>query len=121
MKSFTTRIIPIFLVMVMISTLMGCSVNVSAENQNVETSSPTSEVQSSQVDEFEVLRQAADEFLQQDKQLTISAAKLYKKVILGGDQSYYIVDIRSNSHYSKAHIPGSVNIPYKETWKKLKT
>lgn len=110
------------LLLVFVFTLVGCQTKISEKKQQKETSIPAANAETaSKLSEFELLRQAADKYLKQNKEVLITAEELYKKVILDRDQSYYIVDIRGNSHFAAAYIPGAVNIPYAETWKPLKT
>lgn len=46
-------------------------------------------------------------------QATIAAADL-NSAILGGDETYQIIDIRSAEHYAAGHIKGAINIPFKD-------
>lgn len=69
---------------------------------------------------FAVLQQESDKYLKQNKPLVVGPQEIYEKVLLGGDQSYYIVDVRSNEHYAKAHISGAINIQYADSWREDK-
>ncbi|MBJ6723238.1 rhodanese-like domain-containing protein [Geomesophilobacter sediminis] len=44
----------------------------------------------------------------------MQAEAYYKKVILGKDQSYFLVSVQSADEFARGHVPGAVNIPYNE-------
>ena len=73
--------------------------------------------QQSDVSEFSQIAQAADEALAQGYPPTISVQDVYNNIVVGGDDSYFLLSIRSPEHYEKGHVPGAVNIPYREVWK----
>lgn len=68
-------------------------------------------------DAFAALQEASDKYLKLNRPLTISPQEVYEKAVLGGDQSYYLIDLRSDEHYFNAHIPGSIHIGYADTGK----
>jgi rhodanese-related sulfurtransferase len=70
---------------------------------------------------FASLRQDADRYLQSNPILSISAQEVYDKAIVAADSKYYLVDIRSDEHYAKHHIPGSIHISYADAWRNNKT
>ncbi len=64
--------------------------------------------------EFEVIRAAAEKYLTTVKSPVITADQLYT-LLNDGDASNdpFIVSVRSPEHYALGHIPGAINIPYK--------
>jgi rhodanese-related sulfurtransferase len=93
-------------------------------------------------EEFEVIRQAADAYMSSGKPLTITAQELYDSVMEGIGLSDYeilwydplvytnapfILDVRGSDPempdpYWTGHIPGAINVPWRETseWKNIK-
>lgn len=70
---------------------------------------------------FSKLQEASDHYLKQNKALDISPQEVYDKVIVNGDSSYLLVDVRSAEHYANAHIPGSIHVNYGDAWREEKT
>lgn len=70
---------------------------------------------------FALLRQASDDYLKNRQSAPLDAQAVYEKTVLQGDPAYYLVDIRSDEHYAKHHIPGSVHIAYADAWRSNKT
>ncbi|MHC1760644.1 MAG: rhodanese-like domain-containing protein [Negativicutes bacterium] len=70
---------------------------------------------------FSLLRQETDRYLKSNRILAIDAQAVYEKAVVNADSSYYLVDVRSDEHYAKHHIPGSVHIAYADTWRPNKT
>jgi rhodanese-related sulfurtransferase len=66
-------------------------------------------------DQFEVTREALDTYLAANTAPTISAKDLYD-LLNDGDTSNdpTVVSVRAESQYEKGHVPGAINIPYKE-------
>ena len=71
-------------------------------------------------DPFAALQEAADKYLKLNKPMTMSAQEVYEKAVAGGNQNYYLVDVRSDEHYAGAHIPGAIHIAYNDTWREEK-
>lgn len=57
--------------------------------------------------------EGAQKYFANSPQATIAAADL-NSAILGGDDQYQIIDIRSAEHYALGHIKGAINIPFKD-------
>ncbi|MDK2822914.1 MAG: sulfur-carrier protein adenylyltransferase/sulfurtransferase [Clostridia bacterium] len=122
MNLLRARLLSYFLVVFLALSLVGCAANVPEGTKNIENSmSKSTNGSEKSNNEFEIIRQVSDKFLKNNKVKLITARELYERVILTGDKSFHIVDIRGGSHFAEAHIPGSINIPYGETWKELKT
>ncbi|MFZ5945503.1 MAG: rhodanese-like domain-containing protein [Bacillota bacterium] len=105
------------LILLLLVFFSGCSANMPSK-----TEVSTGEIKDNNivtVDEFEIIRKTAHDYLKKEKPITISARELYEEFFVKGNQSYYIIDIRGNSHFAQAHIPGSVNIPYADSWREL--
>ena len=66
-------------------------------------------------DAFEAVREAAAAYLGSDKAPTISAEALFE-ILNDGDESNdpFILSVRAADAYAKGHIPGAINIPWKE-------
>ena len=66
----------------------------------------------------EVIREAADAYLSSDKTPNILAEELYGILYNGNpDNPPFILSVRSPEHYEKGHIPGAINIPWREVAK----
>jgi rhodanese-related sulfurtransferase len=67
------------------------------------------------VDQFDTVREALDTYLSAGTPPTITAAALFD-VLNDGDTSNdpVVVSVRSNEHYQLGHVPGAINIPWKE-------
>jgi LPXTG-motif cell wall-anchored protein len=64
--------------------------------------------------DFEVIRKAADAYLNSGKAYVMTAEALFMN-LNDGDKSNdpFILSVRSAEHYALGHIPGAINIPYK--------
>lgn len=69
---------------------------------------------------YVAIQQVADKYLKENRPLFISAQDVYEKVVVGGDQRYLLVDVRSDEHYANAHIPGAIHISYADIWRENK-
>jgi rhodanese-related sulfurtransferase len=64
--------------------------------------------------EFEVLRVAADNYVSV-KAPTITAKEVFDNRNDGdATNDYFVVSVRSQADYVKGHVPGAINIPWKE-------
>ena len=70
---------------------------------------------------FGALQAASDQYLKQNKLLTISPDEVYERVVVNSDPAYVLVDVRSDEHYANAHIPGSIHVSYADAWREEKT
>ncbi len=102
---------------VMLLGLTGCSGTGSGPNSmpSVQKVQPAPMAQP-----FGALQVASDTYLKQSKQLAISSQEVYDKVVVGGDTSYLLVDVRNDDHYANAHIPGTIHISYADAWREEK-
>ena len=68
-----------------------------------------------QADQFEVTRVALDDYLSSGPAPVIAAQDLFDN-LNDGDTSNdpVVISVRSNAHYQIGHIPGAINIPWKE-------
>ena len=68
--------------------------------------------------DFAVVQQAADAYLSAGKSPNISAPDLFE-ILNDGDPSNdpFILSVRSAEQYAKGHIPGAVNVPWREVAK----
>ncbi len=65
--------------------------------------------------DFAVVQAAVDQYLSSDKAPVISADALWENLSDGDpDNDPFILSVRSPDHYAIGHIPGAVNIPWKE-------
>jgi rhodanese-related sulfurtransferase len=68
------------------------------------------------VDQFEIVRSAMDVYLQSGDGPTITAQTLYDNMNDGDDTNdYFVLSVRSATDYAIGHIPGAINIPWRET------
>lgn len=66
-------------------------------------------------DETTILLAAANAYLQSGDSPTLSAQSLYDNMQDGdATNDYFVVSVRSKSHYDLGHVPGAINIPWKE-------
>ena len=66
----------------------------------------------------EVIRETADAYLSSDKAPNIAADELYEILYDGNpDNDPFILSVRSPESYTKGHIPGAINIPWREVVK----
>ena len=69
-------------------------------------------------DEFEVIRLAVDNWITTAAAPIIPADKLWENLSDGdADNDPFIVSVRGPDHYALGHIPGAVNIPWREVAK----
>ena len=65
--------------------------------------------------EFEVIQPALDAYTGGAQAPTVSAADLYANMNDGdASNDYFVVSVRSATDYAKGHVPGAINIPWKE-------
>ncbi|MFC2045722.1 rhodanese-like domain-containing protein [Chloroflexota bacterium] len=65
-----------------------------------------------------VIREAADIYLSSNKVPNISAEELYEILYDDNpDNDPFILSVRSPEHYEYGHIPGAINIPWREVAK----
>ena len=115
-RRHTFFLVTLAALLVLVTLLAGCSSN-SNEVANTPTSTITQTSQTSQtsaapaVDEFEVVREAAEAYVTSSPKWNISAQDLYM-LLNDGDPSNdpVIVSVRSAEQYAKGHIPGAINI-----------
>jgi rhodanese-related sulfurtransferase len=68
--------------------------------------------------DFDVVQAAAQAYLSSDKPPTISADALWENLSDGDpDNDPFILSVRSPDHYAIGHVPGAINIPWKEVAK----
>ena len=66
----------------------------------------------------DVIREAADDYLSSDKAPNISAEELYEILYDDNpDNDPFILSVRSPEYYENGHIPGAINIPWREVAK----
>lgn len=70
-------------------------------------------------DQFEKVRQAAEDYLASEKVTAFTPEQLYEEFIVNKNGEYVVVDIRAKADFAAKNIRGSINIPYSETIKKL--
>lgn len=68
------------------------------------------------VDEFALIAEVADAYLNSGKSPVISAEDVYNAVV-SEDPNYFILSVRSVEDDAKGHVPGAITIPYRELWK----
>ena len=108
-----------FLLLVLIVSVIGCGTTPVTKQQ--ETVNRAAVNQPFNGDSFSLLRQEADKYLKSNKALYIQPDEVLNKIVLGGDPSYIVVDVRSDEHYANHHIPGSIHIAYADAWRSGKT
>lgn len=72
-------------------------------------------------DPFALLQVETDKYLKKGLPLYIEPREVLAKAVMGSDQGYYLVDVRSDEHYTAAHIPGAIHIAYQDAWREDKT
>jgi rhodanese-related sulfurtransferase len=84
--------------------LVGCEVN------PMPTPTPTPQAK----DQFEVVRQAFDDYLSSDPAAATSASSVFDR-LNDGDESTtpYVLSVRSAEHYAIGHVPGAANIAWR--------
>ena len=62
-----------------------------------------------------IILAAANAYLQSSDTPVISAQNLFDNLYDGDDlNDYYVISVRSAAHYQIGHIPGAINIPWRE-------
>ena len=107
---FIRQIVFVFILLFLIT---GCGTSQLGQVPPAKTDTPPETVSS--------LRQASDKYLKNNRPFAISAQEVYEKALLAADPAYILVDIRSEEHYAKHHIPGSIHISYADVWRSNKT
>jgi rhodanese-related sulfurtransferase len=70
---------------------------------------------SSSTDETTIILAAANAYLGSGDGATITAQTLFDNINDGDDTNdYYVISVRSASHYALGHIPGAINIPWRD-------
>ena len=66
----------------------------------------------------EIIRESADTYLSSDKAPNISAEELHALLYDDNPENDpFILSVRSPDHYESGHIPGAINIPWREVAK----
>jgi sulfur-carrier protein adenylyltransferase/sulfurtransferase len=68
------------------------------------------------VDEFALIAEAADAYLNSGKPPVMSAEDVYNAIV-AEDPNMFILSVRSVDDDAKGRVPGSITIPYREMWK----
>lgn len=102
-KIFKGMIIPALLLLF----LVGCT-NLAASEAPIGIEPPVTE-------QFEVLRQAVDDYLSSNPPASISAKEIYHNSFLFQNKDYLLIDIRASEDFLKGNIRGSISIPYTQT------
>jgi len=90
----------------------GCSNNTSNPPANT-TAEKTAEAQVVMKGEpFDLLQKASDDFVKKNDLAFMTAKEVYEKVIVEGNNDYFVVDVRAAADFAAGNIAGSVNIPY---------
>ncbi len=101
---FSKKILWLLTLSIGVALLAGCG-------DDDETTAPPATV-----DQFETVRAALDVYLASGDGPTISAQTLYDNMNDGDDTNdYFVLSVRSEAHYDIGHIPGAINIPWRET------
>lgn len=106
----------IVFVSILLFLLTGCGTSPAGQNPSAKKVAPAAPIEA-----FSALRQTAENYVQSNPTLTISAQEVYDKTVRAADPGYALVDIRSDEHYVKHHIPGSIHISYADVWRSNKT
>jgi rhodanese-related sulfurtransferase len=79
------------------------------------TPEPPTPTPEPEADAFEAVRAAAEAYVTSDKAPVLSAEALFENLNDGDpDNDPFILSVRSPEHYALGHIPGAVNIPWKQ-------
>ncbi|MBC7223078.1 MAG: rhodanese-like domain-containing protein [Anaerolineae bacterium] len=66
-------------------------------------------------DDWEIIRLAADNWLKNAQAPVMSADALWENMNDGdASNDYFVVSVRKPEHYAKGHIPGAINIPWRD-------
>lgn len=70
---------------------------------------------SSSSDETTIIQAAANAYLLSSDGPVVSAQALFDNINDGDDTNdYFVISVRGSSHYALGHIPGAINIPWRE-------
>jgi rhodanese-related sulfurtransferase len=73
-------------------------------------------VSTGESDATEIVRAAADAWLNSDASPIVSADSIFENLSDGDDSNnYFIVSARSPDHYALGHVPTAINIPWSQT------
>lgn len=97
-------------------TLTGCSGNSDPQKQNTQQQAPSTE--KIVVNELAKILEPTNAYVNSGKAATISPQDIYNNVVVGKDPGYLLVSVRKPEDYAKGHVPGAINIPYGEFYKK---
>lgn len=80
----------------------------------VQAANEIPEVATGQTAAEDIIIAAADKYLSSErvKTPTVNASDIYNNVVMGGDQSYFLVSLQKPEDYAKGHVKGAINIPY---------
>lgn len=117
-KSLLTLLV-LALAVSLVFTLAGCGgkTETPADKPAAENSAPAEQQKVSEASE---IIKAADAYLtsEKGKAPTVNPSDIYNNVVMGGDQSYFLVSLQKPEDYAKGHVKGSINIPYAQIAKK---
>lgn len=104
---------PLLLIVFSILLLTGCGTQPAAQT-------PVQPQPIEAMSSFALMQQSSDKYLKLNRPLFIDPNEVYEKTIANADPSYYLVDVRSDEHYAKHHIPGSIHVAYADSWRSNK-
>lgn len=64
--------------------------------------------------EFEVIQASLDAYIDSNKEPTISANALFDNLKMDARDDPVVLSVRSADHYAIGHIPGAINIPWRQ-------
>ena len=64
--------------------------------------------------EFEVIQASLDAYIDSNKEPTISANALFDNLKVDANDDPVILSVRSADQYASGHIPGAINIPWRQ-------
>lgn len=114
MKLFRKKLLVLFSSILMVSFLGACSESATTDITNFGPGKERVEEVATTLegDQFELLQQTANEYLQNLQLETITPAEVYEKVMFGSEEEFLIVDVRDSATFAKGYIEGAVNVPY---------
>lgn len=114
MKVFQKKLLAFISAVAISSFLSGCSDSASTDLNNIGPGKERveAEVSTLEGDQFELLQQASEEYLQSASFDSVQPSEVYKKVMFGDDEDFLIVDVREMDAFANGNIEGSINIPY---------
>lgn len=115
MKRFRWLLVLLLIVALTIA-LVGCSQE-KADTPPDDNVEDTPDDAPKDIDEFNLVAEVGDEYLNSGKPVNISAEDVYNNVVVGGDTNYVILSIRRAEHFAQGHIEGAMNLPYGEMYK----